>query len=172
MRVWIGILLVLSCGLLVLFVFMPDMIRDRETGGVKIGDAPPRITVSDLNGYAVTIPDDLEGRTVIIHFWAVTCSRCLEELAVLQAIYENYRDRGLVVIAINVGQTGDKAREFAVQAGVSYLVFLDPEGKIAERYGINGVPRTLILERSGHLRYKILGEVAQDKLEKLVLKAL
>lgn len=148
------------------------LVEAAEEGALKIGDPPPKIILSDLNGHTMTIPGDFKGKVVIIHFWAVWCSRCLEELSALQSIYINHKQKGLVVIAINQGQSKEEVRSFVKKLGITYPVSLDPDKKLGKQYGVSVLPRTFILQRNGLMKYKIVGETDQDQLRKLIMKVL
>jgi len=157
---------------MVIISFVPALARAVEKGSLRIGEPPPKITLPDLNRYNVTIPDDFKGKVVIIHFWAVWCRQCLEELSTLESLYTNYKRKGLIIVAINVGQSEEEVRSFVKKVKITYSVFLDPVRKVAKKYGVSGLPKTFILERDGLIKYKIYGEATEDKLKKLVLSIL
>lgn len=134
---------------------------------LKIGDLPPRVALPDMQGAQVTVPDDLRGRVVVVHFWA-SCSRCREEMPMIESIYGQYKGRGLSVIAISVGQSKDAAKAFLKDLKVSYPVLFDTDMKGARRYGVYAVPRTFILDRKGVIRYIIVGEATERTMKKLI----
>ena len=139
---------------------------------LKIGDPPPAFSLPDLDGRTVTVPDDLRGKAVIVHFWADWCQFCLEEMPALDSLYRQYRDKGLVIIAVNVGQSAAAARAYAQRVGISYPVLLDGESRTAKQYGVQGLPRTFFLDRKGRIKYKLLGEASVETLRKLALNTL
>ncbi|MDH4233197.1 MAG: TlpA family protein disulfide reductase [Nitrospirota bacterium] len=139
---------------------------------LKIGDPAPRVSLNDLTGNELTIPDSLRGSVAVIHFWAEGCSSCAREMPALEALYAEYRKKGFVVIAVNVGQKKDAVSAFVGTMGVSYPVVLDPDNYAAKRYEVFGLPRTFFLDRKGFIRYKILGEASEKTLKRLALKIL
>jgi peroxiredoxin len=76
----------------------------------------------------------------------------------VEEVYRATKDRGLVVLAVNVGQSRDTAAAFTSKIGVSYDVLLDPDSTVAKQYGVVGLPTSFVLGRDGTLRGKILGE--------------
>ena len=138
-----------------------------EGAGPRIGDASPRFTLAALDGSSVTIPDDLRGRPVVVHFWADWCPYCVQEMPALELLYREYRKNGLTVYAVNVGQNVDAALAFAKRVGVSYPVLLDPDGRTAKQYHVLGLPRTFFLDRDGRIKHKLLGEASNEMLRKL-----
>lgn len=141
-------------------------------GPLRIGDSPPRVSAVDLAGSSTRIPDDLRGKVLVLHFWSIGCSSCREEMPALDALYVRNRKKGLAVLAVNVGQRRDVVKNFLAGLRVSYPVLLDPDRSIAREYDVAGVPRTLILDRNGIIRYKIVGEAKGDILQKFIASLL
>jgi thiol-disulfide isomerase/thioredoxin len=120
----------------------------------------------------VTVPDDLRGKAVVIHFWADWCPYCLEEMPILDKLYQQYKNQGLIVYAVNVGQGLDAARAYKNRVKITYPVLLDTDSKMAKSYGVVGLPRTFFIDRKGAIKYKLLGEASEETLRKLVLNTL
>ncbi len=164
--------LLAAAAALVLLVCSLSTASAAERSPLKIGDPPPRFTLTALDGKTVTVPDDLAGKAVVIHFWADWCPYCLDEMPVLESLYRQYRQQGLVIYAVNVGQEPDVAKAFVDRVRISYPVLLDREGRTAKQYGVLGLPRTFFLDRKGLIKYKLLGEASEDMLRKLVQNTL
>jgi peroxiredoxin len=162
-----------SAGLLAL-LFCLNSSGAFAAGGtpLRVGNTPPRIKLSDLNGSAVRIPDDFRGKVIILHFWAGGCSSCAEEMPAMEKLYEKYRKKGLVILAVNVGQRKELVKRLVHDAGISYPVLLDPDKKMADSYDVVGVPRTYLVDRKGIIRYKILGSASSETLKKQILSLL
>jgi len=137
---------------------------------LRIGDVPPAATLPDLNGDPLTIPDGVRGKVVILHFWTDWCTYCLVEMPALESLYNRYRDQGLVVVAVNVGQTKETVAAFLGKVRVTYPVLLDAGTKVTRAYGVLGVPRTFFLDRGGAIRFRVLGDATEETLHKLVRK--
>lgn len=135
---------------------------------IKIGNTPPKFTLSDLKGNKVTVPDDFKGRVVIIRFWADWCTYCAEEMPALDVVYNKYKKNGVIILAVNVGQPKEVAEEFVTNLRISYPVLLDTYSITAKQYGVVGLPTSFILDRNGVIREKILGEVERESFEKMV----
>jgi len=141
-----------------------------HAASLKIGDRAPRVSLPDREGRSVLIPDDLSGKVVVIHFWADTCPYCLEEMPALERIFQEYKGSGLVVVAVNVGQSSDRVNAYVERVEVTYPVLLDQEMTAARAYRVGALPRTFMLDRKGNIRYKILGDATEDTLRKLIRK--
>jgi cytochrome c biogenesis protein CcmG, thiol:disulfide interchange protein DsbE len=135
---------------------------------LRVGEAPPRVNLADLGGHALRFPDDLKGKVVILHFWSGGCSSCREEMPAMESLQTRYGKRGLVILAVNVGQRRDEVKSFVAGMKVTYPIFLDQDTKTAREYEVVGVPKTFILDRNGMIRYKIVGSASTESLNKLV----
>ena len=161
-------------GALWLSVFLFALLA--ETGSantaLRIGSTLPPVTLSGIDGAAIRIPESLKGKVVILHFWQIGCSSCKLEMPAMDLLYNNYRRKGLEVLAINVGQKKETVKAFAAELGVSYPLLIDPDEKSARLFGVTDVPRTYVIDRSGVVRYRILGGATPEMLKKLVLSLL
>jgi cytochrome c biogenesis protein CcmG/thiol:disulfide interchange protein DsbE len=97
---------------------------------------------------------DLRGKAVVVNFWASWCIPCRDEAPVLQQTYERYRDRGLVVLGIDVNDFRQDARRFMKRYGLTYPVVYDGKGSTVGKWGVRGFPETFFVDRTG----KLVGE--------------
>jgi len=139
---------------------------------LRVGNNPPRVALASLNGTTVRIPDDFRGKVLMLHFWAGGCSSCKEEMPAMEKLYRQYGRKGLVILAVNVGQRKDVVQKLVKEIGITYPVLLDPDQKIAGSYDVVGVPRTYLVDRKGVIRYKILGSASSATLKKQLLSLL
>ncbi len=136
--------------------------------GMKVGDRPKAVTLADLTGRQVSFPDAYGGKVVVVHFWATWCPPCLREIEALEALFGLYRERGLAPVSINVGETKAVVMEALAGRTVSYPILLDADSTVARLYGVTGIPTTFVLERSGAIRFKVLGEIKHEGLRRLL----
>ncbi len=107
--------------------------------------------------------DDLRGKVVVLNFWASWCyPTCYEEAPVLEQGWRTYKDRGVVVVGVDIQDTGEAARNFIRQFSLSFPNGPDPEGKISVDYGVYGVPETFFIDREGRIRKKHVGAVTAE----------
>lgn len=136
-----------------------------QTPQPQSGEAAPAFQVERLDGTRASFPDDFRGRVVALRFWADWCPFCKEEMRAIEDVYQRKRDAGLVVLAMNVGQSADVAGRFTRGLGISYEVGLDPDAEVSGRYGVVGLPLTYFVDRQGRVRNKILGEATAEAFE-------
>ncbi|MFU2157836.1 peroxiredoxin family protein [Caldisericum sp. AR60] len=123
--------------------------NDRETA--------PDFSWKDNNGNVVKL-SDLKGKVVLLDFWATWCGPCRMTIPHVEAIYEKYKDKGVVVIGINLDQDDlSKVQQFIKEQGMKYLVVADPNSKVAGLYGVNSIPRFFIIDKNGKIAKMIIG---------------
>jgi len=118
---------------------------------LEAGKPMPELGVTDLHGKRVDRAS-LEGKVVLIDFWATWCAPCKQELPVLQRLQTKYAKHGLVVIAISVDSDADKVRAFVKRMGLSLRVIHDADHALAERYGPTKMPSSYLVDREGRVR--------------------
>ena len=131
---------------------------EQELPTIKLNAPAPAFALERLDGPSARFPDDYRGQVVAIRFWADWCPYCRAELQALEPVYRQSRDRGLVILAINVLQPPETVRPFVRELGVSYDVLLDPQGEVTRDYRVMGLPMTFIVDRQGVIRARIVGE--------------
>jgi peroxiredoxin len=114
------------------------------------------------------VPGDFSGKVIVIRFWIDSCKSCEKEMPEINQIYNKYKDRGLVVLAVNVGQSRSAAEAFADKLHLSYPVLLDTDSSVTGLYGVKAVPFTFVVDRKGVIIKRILGETEKESFEKMI----
>lgn len=114
--------------------------------------AAPEFTLEQLGGDGGTLSlSDLQGKPVVVNFWASWCIPCKDEAPVLQETFERYRDQGLVVLGIDAQDFRKDANRFIERFGLTYPVVYDGKGSTLGKWGVTGFPETFFVDRSGSL---------------------
>jgi cytochrome c biogenesis protein CcmG, thiol:disulfide interchange protein DsbE len=142
-----------------------------RSGSLQTGDPAPGIAVMDLSGRKLILPGDFKGKGMLLHFWASWCSRCVDEMRDLQAIYVRYRNRGVLPCSVSIGDTKEAADAYLRDVHVTYPVVLDQRATSKKLYSITGVPTTYGISREGMVRFRVLGPIGKD-IEERVLNML
>ncbi len=137
-----------------------------ESPMLRIGSPAPAFVLNQLDGVASRFPEQYANHVVAIRFWADWCPFCRSEMTALEPVYRQYRDRGLVILAINVLQPPEIVRPFVKQLGISYDILLDAQGNVTRQYQVMALPVTYIIDRKGIIRARILGESTPEVFAK------
>jgi len=120
--------------------------------------AAPAFSLADVEGSAAALSDH-QGKVVMLNFWASWCPPCRREMPSMQRLYAKYADQGFVVIAVNQWEDEDLVFEFVsrLEPEPGFPVLLDRDSKVAEDYGVKGLPTTFLIDREGNIRYRAMG---------------
>ena len=123
----------------------------------------PAFQLPDLNGNTVSL-EGYRGKVVLVHFWATFCVPCLEEMPVLESLWQEYGREGLVILGI-AGDRGktEVVREFAEKTGVSFPVLHDQDGRIRNQYEVVALPTTYLVGRDGKISGRAIGTRSWDE---------
>jgi peroxiredoxin len=106
-------------------------------------------TLADLQGKGWTLKE-LRGKVVLVNFWATWCPPCRKEMPDLDALYKQFQEQGLVILAISDEDVG-KVRPFVESRKISYPILLDPERKVNGLFEVEGIPKSFVYDRQGKL---------------------
>ena len=119
----------------------------------RVGRLAPDFELADIDGQSVSL-ESLRGQYVMLNFWATWCGPCRAEMPFMQEIYENseWSEAGVIIVAVNVGESATQARAFMDDFGFGFRVLLDSATKTAAEYNIRGIPTTFFIDRDGIIR--------------------
>ncbi|MCI0371190.1 MAG: TlpA family protein disulfide reductase [candidate division NC10 bacterium] len=111
----------------------------------------PDVALTDLDGKSVSLKS-FRGKLLLVNFWATWCIPCLYEMPEFEQLYQAYKDKGFVVLAVSVDQ-GDPevVRRYVVERKLTYPVFHDPQGHLVLAFRLPGFPATYLLGPDGAL---------------------
>jgi|SRR5437773_5052118 len=135
----------------------PDREQSSVTAG-KIGSHLPDFSVRDLQGRTLSSAE-LHGKVVLIDFWATWCAPCKTEMPGYQLLMDRYGPRGLVVVGLksDIMRDTEDPVQFAKRIGVRYPLAVATDELTQKFGGIEGLPTTLLYDRDGILRKKVIG---------------
>ena len=139
---------------------------------IRQDDRPAPDFVLTLSDGRVVRLSDFRGRPVVINFWASWCAPCRVEAPALEEAHVRYKDRGVIILGINLWDTGEAAAEFRKVYGQTYPSGPDPRGKIAIEYGVSGIPETFFITPDGKIAAKFVGPLPLATMETLLAEML
>jgi len=138
----------------------------KHVGAGEIGSSLPDFSVKDLQGHPLSSAD-LRGKVVLVDFWATWCQPCKKEMPGYQKLVDEYGARRFVVIGFKFDTMMDMEDplQFASKIGVHYPLAVATDD-VKQRFGgIEGLPTTMLYDRQGILRTKVIGFEYTDNIE-------
>lgn len=116
--------------------------------------------------------DDWRGKTVVVNFWATWCEPCREEMPSLDRLRTRLERNGLVVVAVNVGESPQRVARFVKDTPIAFPVLYDREGATAKSWKVRGYPTSFVIGPEGRIRYYYVGELdwARDDVVRTIEK--
>jgi peroxiredoxin len=124
---------------------------------VKAGDTAPDFTITTDRGQKITA-SNFGGKVLVLHFWASWCGPCVEEVPSLNEFQKKVADAGVVVLGISVDTNEAAYRKFLSKYQVAFKTARDPSADIAASYGTFKYPETYIIDHTGKVVQKVIGE--------------
>ncbi|WP_026689433.1 thiol-disulfide oxidoreductase ResA [Alteribacter aurantiacus] len=138
-----------------------------ERGLVDAGDQAPDFALEDMNGNTVHL-DELKGKGVYLTFWATYCTYCRQKMEYLKEYHEEYQEKGVEIVALNVDESTVQVQRFLDRHNVPYTNAIDRGMKVSNAYGVNSLPAVLLIDEEGDVIDRQIG----GKTEQQVLEAL
>jgi len=106
-------------------------------------------TLRSIDGKTYSL-DSLRGKVVLLNFWATWCPPCRKEMPDMETLYRRFEQKGLVVLAVS-DENSETVAGFLAKQNYSFPVLLDPDRKVNEAFGVEGIPKSFIFDREGRL---------------------
>ena len=126
--------------------------------GMQVDD----FQITDLKGNQQSL-SQYRGKIVLLNFWATWCKPCTTEMPAMQATYDKLRDKGFVVLAVNELEDDTKVREHIAQYGHTFPVLMDRDNKVANQFGVFGLPVSVFIDRQGRVQEYIKGGLLTEE---------
>lgn len=141
----------LIAGLLLFAGCEPDGVT-RDWHRVDPPAPAPSFALKRLDGSSVSLAE-LKGQVVLVEFWATWCGPCRSSLPSLEVMATRYRDQGVRVLLVNVAEGPEPVRAWLEDRYTASFVLLDRDGRIADQYGVAGIPRLFVIDQQGRIAW-------------------
>ncbi len=118
----------------------------------------PDFLLMDMDGTQHSLKQ-YRGKVVLLNFWASWCSPCIREMPSLEKLYNEFKSKSLVILAINQWEDEDRVFEFMgrLDPAPTFPVLFDSDSKLSELYQVQGLPTTYIINKQGEIVYRAKG---------------
>lgn len=142
--------------------------------GPQPGFLAPDFSLQTLDGELVTL-SEFRGQPVLVNMWASWCTPCKYEMPAIQGVYEEYRDQGFTVLAVNLTKKDvlSSVKSFVEEHGLTFPILLDQDGRVEEAYQLRGLPTSFFIDRDGIIQSVVIGgpmseEVVRERVEQIM----
>ena len=131
----------------------------------EVGKPLPDFTLENLKGEQVTL-SEIKDKIILVNFWASWCTWCDKEMPDLQKLKEENDD--LMVIAVNVEESKEKAQEYITKGGYDFEVVLDEKGDTSAQYLVSGLPASYFVDKSGKFVGRVPGMMTFEQMNEIL----
>ncbi|WP_456444758.1 TlpA family protein disulfide reductase [Thiolapillus sp.] len=144
--------------ILLLSLLLQGQVGATGRGLTLLEDKPaaPNFNLKDVDGNSYRF-SDLKGRVVIVNFWATWCPPCRAEMPSMQRAWEQLREEGVMMLAVDVGEDEDAIFEFTASYPVEFPILLDTDSSVSESWKVRGLPTTFVVDQWGRKVYRAVG---------------
>jgi thiol-disulfide isomerase/thioredoxin len=146
------------------FAARPELARERMA---------PAFALTAENGQRISM-DELQGKVVLLDFWATWCGPCREALPHMKRIAQKFSGEPLVVLSVSLDSDEQKWKDFIAQNEMTWLQYRDGgfNGTLARLFSVNAIPHTFTIDSDGVLQEERIGDASiEGKLKKLIAQA-
>lgn len=138
-----------------------------RSGEQLIGEKSPEFLAAAIDGDSVSLSNYL-GSPIVLNFWASWCPPCRDETPHFEKMWRLYRQKGVVLLGINVQDTVADADRYIKEFDVTFTNAIDKDGKIMVDYGVTGLPVTFFINREGIIIGRWVGSIGESNLKSRV----
>ncbi len=166
------LLTVVIIGIAVITYFVLFSPRPGTTGAspfeLRTGAIAPDFELPDVKTGEPVKLSALRGRPVWINFWATWCPPCKAEMPLIQEKYAKYRDRGLVVVGIDMREDPAEVRAFTSANSFEWTFVVDSDGQVTNRYFMAGIPMHVFIDADGVIQALYVGDLQASSMEQFL----
>lgn len=107
--------------------------------------------------------EDLQGKVVYLDFWATWCVPCRKSFPWFNELQARYKDQGLVIVAVSMDKDRRDVVKFLEKYPADFIIAFDPDGDVAAKYNVMGMPSSYLINRHGELHLSHSGFKNKDK---------
>jgi cytochrome c biogenesis protein CcmG, thiol:disulfide interchange protein DsbE len=137
---------------------MDQSVSANEVAAPQAGFPAPDFTLQTTTGETYTL-SELKGKAVLVNLWATWCPPCRAEMPAIQNIYEEYKDQGLIVLAVNMTAQDNPLNiaPFVTEYELTFPILLDETGEISAAYQLRSLPSSYFIDREGIISEVVIG---------------
>jgi thiol-disulfide isomerase/thioredoxin len=120
------------------------------------GSEAPGFALPTSGGQTVVL-SSFRGRVVFLNFWATWCPPCRLEMPAMERLHQDFKDQGLVILAVDIEESPKLVAKFMKEFRLTFPALLDADSRMSSRYGVRGLPTTVLIDRQGRSVGRAIG---------------
>lgn len=152
----------------------PGASNQSGTIAPQAGFTAPDFSLKTPDGTTYTL-SEMKGRAVLLNLWATWCPPCRAEMPAIERVYQEYKDRGLIVLALNMTHQDNplQVAPFIASYHLSFPILLEETGEVARAYNLRSLPSSYFIDRNGVISAVVIGGPMSDaqlktQIEKII----
>ena len=162
-RVWIRGAIIVVLAVAIVYTIYSAVTKEQHAL-LQVGDMAPNFTLQDLDGKQQTLAD-YKGQGVVVNFWGTWCESCKKEMPAFDKYYQQFKDRGVQMLAINVAESDYAVKTFVQQYDMTFPVAIDHTKSVVRTYNIEPLPTTMLINEHGEIVKIITGEMTEQDIK-------
>jgi len=158
------ILLVLACA--IIYTIYNSATKD-EVKVLADGDKAPDFELVDLEGNTHRL-SDYKGQGVFLNFWGTWCEPCKKEMPAMERQYQQFKDKGVQVLAVNIAQSNFEVQKFVDEYDLTFPVVIDKTKSVMQAYNVGQLPASFLVSPDGKVKRIPPGELSEEQIQSLM----
>ncbi|AZV44182.1 MULTISPECIES: thiol-disulfide oxidoreductase ResA [Peribacillus] len=131
---------------------------------IQMGSEAPNFVLTDMDGNEHKL-SDYRGQGVLLNFWGTWCKPCEYEMPYMENQYHAYKDQGVQILAVNVGESNYAVNNFVSRHNLSFPVMIDKGQEVQVAYRVDPLPVTFLIDKEGKVIDRITGSLTEAKIQ-------
>lgn len=129
-----------------------------------LGSLAPDFTLTSVDGKSVSL-SQFHGKTVLVNFWATWCGPCQIEMPAIQSRFEQFKDDGLIVLAVDFDESRQAVAEFRDDFALTFELLLDSGAEVQKLYRNRSYPASFFIDSEGVIQVQHIGVMTEGQLD-------
>lgn len=157
---------------LLLFIYAMALVPAHASDDTKQTSPAQDFTLKSNTGKNIKL-SELRGQVILLNFWASWCGTCIQQLNILEKFNRQYKDKGFIVLGVNIDKETRKASSIATKSQINFPILFDTYNHISQTYSVSSIPVSLLIDRDGNIRYSLNAtKINQQKKTRQLIEGL
>ena len=165
-RFWMRTIILTVLASAVVYVVYSSLTMDKEKS-LDNGDEAPNFALTDLEGMKHVL-EDYKGQGVFLNFWGTWCKPCEYEMPYIQSQYDQFKGKGVQVLAVNVNEADFVVEKFRDRHKLTFPIAIDKNNLVQQSYLINNLPATYLIDKDGRVVDYTTGSLTEEKIQQMM----